>query len=282
MLLLTKGLRVYRTGIVKMLSTNPLSKIVLVLCAFILFGCASKEVDETEGWSINKLYSEAQSAAQASDYEKAIEYFNKLEGRAAGSILAQQAQLEAAYTMYKDDQKPEAIAALDRFMQNHPTSPAYDYALYLKGIINFNDNLGYFGSIAQQDLSERDQQAAKASFQTFNELVTRFPDSKYTGDARQRMVYIVNSLAQSDVHIARFYYSRGAYVAAVNRAQAAISNYQQAPALEEALYILYMSYQKLNLPQLAEDAKQVLEHNFPNSEILAKGLPSKKRWFKLW
>lgn len=272
----------YRAGIIKLFSTRLLSKFLLVLCAFTLFGCASKEVDETQNWPINKLYSEAQAAAQANDYDKAIEYFNKLEGRAAGTILSQQAQLEAAYTMYKDGQKPEAIAALDRFMQLHPASPAYDYALYLKGVINFNDDLGYFGSIAKQDLSERDQQAAKASFQTFNELVTRFPESKYAGDARQRMIYIVNSLAQSDVHIARYYYTRGAYVAAVNRAQTAIKNYQQAPALEEALYILYMSYQQLSLPQQAEDAKQVLEHNFPNSELLAKGFSKKKRWFKLW
>lgn len=272
----------YRTGLVKWMPHCILNKILIAFIAFALSACASKDVDETEGWSESKLYSEAQSAAASRDYDKAIEYFNKLEGRAAGTMLSQQAQLEAAYAMYKNEQKPEAIAALDRFMQNHPTSPALDYALYLKGVVNFNDDLGYFGSISKQDLSERDQQAAKASFQTFSELVTRFPDSKYTSDARQRMVYIVNSLALSDVHIARYYYSRGAYVAAVNRAQTAIQNYQQAPATEEALYILYLSYTELGMPELAADAKRVLEYNFPESEFLTKGLKKKKGLLKLW
>lgn len=272
----------YRIGLVKWMPHRISSGLLIALVAFVLSACASKDIDETEGWSLNKLYSEAQAAAASRDYDKAIDYFNKLEGRAAGTMLAQQAQLEAAHAMYKNEEKPEAIAALDRFMQLHPTSPALDYALYLKGVVNFNDDLGYFGAISKQDLSERDQQAAKASFQTFNELVTRFPDSKYANDARQRMVYIVNALAQSDVHIARYYYSRGAYVAAVNRAQTAIENYQQAPALEEALYILYMSYTKLDMPDLAEDAKRVLEYNFPESEFIAKGFKNKKRWFKLW
>lgn len=272
----------YRTGLVKWMPSRITNGILIALIAIGLSACASKEIDETEGWSLNKLYSEAQAASASRDYDKAIEYYNKLEGRAAGTMLSQQAQLEAAYAMFKNDQKPESIAALERFMQLHPTSPALDYALYLKGAINFNDDLGYFGSISNQDLSERDQQAAKESFQTFNELVTRFPDSKYTSDARQRMVYIVNSLALSDVHIARYYYSRDAYVAAINRAQTAIQNYQQAPALEEALYILYMSYDKLGMPQQAEDAKRILEYNFPETEFLTKGFKNTRRWYQLW
>ena len=112
-----------------------------------------------------------------------------------------------------------ALATLDRFIKLHPASPALDYALYLKGIVNFNDNLGMFSFLTRQDLSERDQKAAKESFESFKELATRFPDSRYTPDARARMTYIVNSLAQYEVHVARYYYSRGAYVAAINRAQ---------------------------------------------------------------
>lgn len=268
---------------ISQLTASHLGRGLLVLFAALLLGaCASKDNDETVGWSPNKLYAEAQSAMTARDFDKAINYFQKLEGRAAGTMLAQQAQLEAAYAMYKNDQKAEAIDALNRFMQLHPGSPATDYAIYLKGIINFNDNLGFFGSISNQDLSERDQQAAKASFQDFNELVTRFPDSRYTPDARQRMVYIVNSLAQSDVHIARYYYSRGAYVAAANRAQEAIENYQRAPALEEALYILYLSYDKLGMAQLRDDAKRVLDTNFPDSGYLRYGFRHNKPWWQLW
>lgn len=255
---------------------------VCVCFALALAACSTTKVDETAGWSPNKLYAEAQSAAQAHDYERAVEYFAKLEGRAAGTLLAQQAQLEGAYARYKNEDKEGAIAALNRFMQLHPNSPAIDYALYLKGIVNFNDDLGYFGSISNQDLSERDQQAAKEAFQTFGELITRFPDSKYAADAKARMVYIVNSLAQSDVNIARYYYTRGAYVAAINRAQEALQNYQQAPALEEALYIIYMSYDKLGMPELSADAKRILDHNYPDSQFPVNGITNNKSWWKLW
>lgn len=256
--------------------------LTLLLFALFLSACSSTEVDETADWSPNKLYSEAQAAVDARDYEKAVLYFNKLEGRAAGTSLAQQAQLEAAYALFKNEQKAEAIAALDRFMQLHPRSAAIDYALYLKGVINFNDDLGYLGRLSSQDLSERDQEAAKAAFQTFNELVTRFPNSKYTPDARARMVYIVNSLAQSEVNIARYYYSRGAYIAAINRAQAAIDNYRQAPALEEALYILYKSYEAIGMNDLSAQAREIMDYNFPESQLHKKGVLKKSSWWTLW
>ena len=168
-------------------------------------------------------------------------------------------------------------------MKLHPASPALDYALYLRGIVNFNDNLGIFGSLTRQDLSERDQNAAKESFESFKELVTRFPDSKYAADSTQRMTYIVNSLAQYEVHVARFYYSRGAYVAAINRAQLAVTQYQQAPALEQALYIMVQSYDALGLTQLRDDARRVLQKNYPKSELLTRGFRSaSKPWWQFW
>ena len=214
---------------------------------------------------------------------KAIELYEKLEGRAAGTPLAQQAQLEKAYAQYKNGEKAQAIATLDRFMKLHPASPAFDYALYLKGIINFNDDLGLFSWISRQDLSERDQKAAKDSFEAFRELVTRFPDSRYAPDARQRMVYIVNALAQYEVHVARYYYQRGAYVAAINRAQAALAEYKDVPALEEALYILMQSYDALGMTQLRDDTRRVLEASYPQSTYLTQGLkPRSNPWWKLW
>lgn len=248
----------------------------------LLAACSTVEVDQTTGWSLNKLYAEAKNAADANDYDKAVEYYNKLEGRAAGTMLAQQAQIEAAYALYKKNDKEAAIAKLDRFMQNHPGSPAIDYALYLKGFIYFSGDIGYFGSYIDTDLSERDQLAAKDAFQVYNELVTRFPNSKYTPDARARMVFILNTIAQSEVNIARYYYQRGAYTAAINRAQEAISNYQQTPALEEALYIIYMSYEKMGMNDLSADAKRVLDLNFPNSKYYTQGLPTGQKWWHLW
>ena len=168
-------------------------------------------------------------------------------------------------------------------MKLHPASPAFDYALYLKGIINFNDDLGLFSWISRQDLSERDQKAAKDSFEAFRELVTRFPDSRYAPDARQRMVYIVNALAQYEVHVARYYYQRGAYVAAINRAQAALAEYKDVPALEEALYILMQSYDALGMTQLRDDTRRVLEASYPQSTYLTQGLkPRSNPWWKLW
>jgi outer membrane protein assembly factor BamD len=256
----------------------------LALATALLAACASgPEKDVTAGWSPNKLYAEAMDERNSGNYERAIQYFEKLEGRAAGTPLAQQAQLEKAYAHYKNGEQAQAIATLERFIRLHPASPALDYALYLKGLVNFNDSLGLFGFISQQDLSERDQKAAKDSFEAFKELVERFPDSRYAPDARQRMVYIVNALAQYEVHVARYYYRRGAYVAAVNRAQTAIKDYQNVPAAEEALYILMKSYEALQLPKQAEDARRVLEKNFPDSVFLRRGLQRDSGpWWKLW
>jgi outer membrane protein assembly factor BamD len=132
-------------------------------------------------------------------------------------------------------------------------------------------------------LSERDQKAAKESFESFRELVTRFPESKYTPDARLRMSYIVNSLAQSEVHVARYYYSRGAYVAAINRAQTAIADYRDVPALEEAVYILYKSYDALGMAELRDDTRRIMEKNYPQSPYLTKGFKGVDNpWYKFW
>lgn len=252
--------------------------------ALTLAACGSSPVvDQTAGWSPNKLYTEATDERNAGNFERSATLLEKLEGRAAGTPLAQQAQLDKAYTHYKASEPAQALATLDRFQRLHPTSPAMDYALYLRGLVNFNDNLGLFGALARQDLSERDQKAAKESFEAFRELVARFPESKYAPDASARMTYIVNSLAQYEVHVARYYFSRGAYVAAVNRAQSALTEYKDAPALEEALFILVRSYDALGMTQLRDDARRVMQASYPNSEYLAQGVKKKDApWWKLW
>lgn len=261
--------------------------VVRVLClatgVMLLGGCSTTPVDKTAGMSPEQIYAEAKDELGSGAYDKAISLLDKLEGRAAGTPLAQQAQLDKAYAHYKNEQPAQAVATLERFIKLHPASPALDYALYLKGIINFNEDLGLFSSIIEQDLAERDQQAAKESFASFKELVARFPASRYTPDAQLRMSYIVNSLAQYEVHVARYYFRRGAYLAAVNRAQLAISDYREAPALEEALFILVKSYDALDMPQLRDDAKRVLELNYPQSEFLSRGFRTASRaWWKFW
>ncbi|RRH90443.1 outer membrane protein assembly factor BamD [Variovorax beijingensis] len=259
------------------------SWIALSAAALLVAGCSSTSVDKTANWSPNRIYAEAKDEAGSGAYDKAVPLYEKLEGRAAGTPLAQQAQLEKAYAQYKSGEKANAVATIDRFLKLHPASPAIDYALYLKGVINFNDDLGMFAFLTRQDLSERDQKAAKESFESFKELATRFPESRYAPDARQRMNYIVNSLAQYEVHVARYYYSRGAYLAAINRAQLALSDYREVPALEEALYIIVRSYDALGMKDLRDDAQRVLTTNYPHSEYLARGFKGKDDpWWKVW
>ena len=261
-----------------------LSSFCLIAALSTLVGCASGPAkDETAAWDAQRLYTEAQEEQAAGDLEKASRYYEKLEGRAAGTPLAEQAMLDAAYMHHKAREPGEALAILNRFELRHPTSPATDYALYLRGLVTFNDNLGFFGLLNQQDLSERDQKAARDSFEAFRALVVRFPQSRYAEDARQRMQYIVNSLARSEINVARHYYERQGYVATINRVQQAITNYPQAPALELGLYLMVRSYDALNMTTLRDDTQRVLLQSYPNTRYLSQGLPDQSRpWWKLW
>lgn len=272
--------------LMKQLSTAMLQRrwIASVSLVVLLSACASNNtVDPTANWSPNRLLAEAIDERDSGNFERAVTLFEKLEGRAAGTPLAQQAQLEKAFAHYRAGEQAQAVATLDRFMRLHPASPAIDYALYLKGLVNFHDNLGLFGFLSRQDLSERDQQSARVAFEAFRELAERFPDSRYAPDARLRMTYIINSLAQSEVHIARYYLSRGAYVAAINRAQNAVTAFDGVPAAEEALFIMMRAYQALDMTDLANDTRRILEQNFPESRFLATGDQRQgNAWWRFW
>ncbi len=268
--------------------TNRSSPRILIAVSAIsiaaaLTACGTTSPDDSSHWTPERLYSEAKEEAASGNYEKAIKLYERLEGRAAGSMLAQQAQIERAYYLWKSGEKAQALSTLERFIKLHPTSPALDYALYLQGLVNFNDDLGLLGNLASQDLSERDQQASRDSYQSFRQLTEQFPQSVYAEDARARMNYIVNSLAAYEVHVARYYLRRGAYVAAANRAQHAVQEFQRSPSTEEALIILAQSYDKLGLVDLRDDTERVLKANFPNSSVntdLSAG--RKTSWWQLW
>jgi len=263
----------------------------LVLAATLaLGGCGllPEVQDETAGWSAQKIYSEAKDNLNDGNYEKAVKLFETLESRYPFGRYAQQAQLEVAYAYYKDSEPISAIAACDRFIKLHPNHPNVDYAYYLKGLANFNDDLGILGNLSflgvreAQDMSERDPRAARDAFLSFKELVTRFPDSKYAEDSTARMKYLVNALAANEVHVARYYLKREAYVAAANRAKEVLKTYPEAPALEEALAIMVVSYDKLGLTDLRDDAQRVLTLNFPNSKY-SKGVNTEgKAWYRFW
>ena len=250
--------------------------------ASLLVACGTTK-DDTAGMATSKLYEEAREEAASGNWERAAKLFEKLEARTAGTPLAQQASIELAYAQYKSGEKAAALATIERYIKLNPSSPGLDYAFYLQGLINFNENLGLLGSLARQDMSERDQQASRDSYQSFRQLVTLFPNSKYAPDAALRMGYIVNSLAQYEVHVARYYYTRGAFVAAANRAKNTLEEFSNAPATEEALYIMVKSYDQLALPQLRDDAERVLVQNFPDSRFIRNGFvgPSKP-WWQVW
>lgn len=260
------------------------ASIALLAAALQLGGCGTTPADEFAGQSAEKLYASAQEDMASGGYDRAIKQLERVEGLAAGTLLAQQAQLDLAYLYWKTNEKAQALTTVERFIKLNPSSPGLDYALYLRGLINFNEDLGLFSQWAGQDLSERDQRASRDAYQAFRQLVDQFPQSKYAADAGQRMDYIVQSLARYEVHVARYYLRRGAYLAAANRAQSAVTEFQESPAVEEALYILTQSYDKLDLPQLRDDAERVLRQNFPNSRYLTEGLAAgeKKPWWKLF
>lgn len=241
-----------------------------------------QKTDETAAWPNAKLYTEAQDALNGSDWGKCAKYFEALEGRDPFGHFAQQAQINVAYCNWKDSETAAADQAVDRFIQLHPDHPDIPYAYYLKGMIHFNDDLGLFGRFSGQDMSERDPKSLRESYDAFKVVVDKYPNSKYAPDAAQRMRYIVNALASHEVHAADYYYRRGAYVAAINRAQLAIKEYKNAPAIEDALHIMMLSYQKLNEPQLADDTKRVLAGTFPDSPyITGHARPGKeKSWWQ--
>lgn len=257
---------------------------MLLAATLILGGCGllPEVKDETAGWSAQKLYSEAKDNLNDGNYERAVKLFETLESRYPFGRYAQQAQLEVAYAYYKDNEPISAIAACDRFIKLHPNHPNVDYAYYLKGLANFNDDLGVLGNLIEQDMSERDPQAARDAFLSFKELVTRFPDSKYAADSRARMTYLVNALASNEVHVAKYYMKRKAWVASANRAREVVKNYPDAPALEEALAIMVVSYDKMGLTGLRDDTLRVMALNFPNSKY-AKGVNLEDRpWYSFW
>lgn len=236
---------------------------LLLFFIMMLGGCSllPEEDDETKGWSAQKFYTEASSAMREGNYKTAIKYYELLEARYPFGKFALQSQLDLAYAYYRDGEPESALAAADRFMRLNPSHPAVAYALYLKGIVNFNRRLGFLTRFIPTDTSQRDPGAAMDSFQDFSELVRRFPESEYAEDAQKRMIYLRNNLAKHELHVARYYMDRKAYLAAANRAAAVVEKYQRTPSAREALQIMIEAYEKLGKDKLADAARRVLALN---------------------
>ncbi len=256
---------------------------VCAVVALIVGACSSgpQTKDASGQTAAEKVYREAQDELASGAYERAIKAFERVEGLAAGTQLAQQAHPELAYAQWKGGEKASALAAVERFIKLNPSSPGQDYAFYLRGLIHFNDDLGLLGNVLGQRMSERDQRASRDAWQAFKQLVDQYPSSPYAADARLRMNYLVNAMAESEIQVAKYYMRRGAYLAAANRAQQAVAEYPDAPAAEEALALMARAYGLLQLPELRNAAQRVLKLNYPNSSLLA-AQDAERPWWRLW
>jgi outer membrane protein assembly factor BamD len=265
---------------------RPAAKLLLAACAMaMLSGCGmfsgfsnwfGSKTDPKRDWTVEKFYEAAREEMDAGNYGSAVKLYEQLEAKFPFGRYAQQAQIEVAYAHYKEGDVAQAQSAVDRFVKLHPNHPNMDYVLYLKALSNFRVDLGPFSFLARQDLAERDQKAARESFDTFKELVQRFPESRYAEDSRLRMTYLVDALGRNETKIADYYFRRGAYVAALNRAQQSITRFPNASSRLEALEIMRDSYKALKMDDLANDTQAVISKNYKAGET------AKPKWWKIW
>ena len=260
---------------------------VVVVAA--LSGCAanqskiSKDAQITQNWTADQLYSEARNELNGGNYTRATKLYELLRARQPEGRYIEQSLLDTAYAQYKNEEPEKALIALARFKQNYPASRDMDYALYLKGLVLFAEEQSFLRKLASQDWADRDPASNRKAYYAFEELVKKYPTSKYAADATKRMAKLVDALGGHEIAIARYYAKRGAYVAANNRAQRVIENFQNTRFVEESLAIMIFTYKKMNKPQLAEDVRQVLQHNFPNSPYLQKGwVADDMPWWRYW
>ena len=254
----------------------------LLAASSILAGCGwfgdmFTRTNDPAKMTADQLYRQARESLNAGSYADAIKLYESLESRFPYGVQAQQAILDSAYAQYKLGERAQSIAAADRYLKLYPQGDGADYALYIKGLANFIEDLGLLSFIATQDLAERDQKAARESYATFKQLTEKYPSSRYHSDSLQRMRYLVNALSMNEVHIARYYFNRGAYQAAIARAQTSITNFPNTPGNEEALRIIVRSHRALGNTQLAADAERVFRATYQ-----APLEPAKTPWWKIW
>jgi outer membrane protein assembly factor BamD len=252
-----------------------MKKINFIVSLFLIFGLSSCGIfkdpkDYASDWNAQRLFKEAKAAQDVGDYKSAIKYYDMLQARYPFETYAQQAQLNTIYSYYKYGEPESAIISANHFIKLYPRHQKIDYVYYLKGLINFQLNQGSLERFLPLDRSQRDQRAAVRAFDAFAELIKRFPNSKYNPDAKQRMIYLRNILAQYELHVAKFYMTRQAYVAAINRAKTIVESYQGTPTVAEALAVLAKAYKILGLNKLSNDAIQVLQLNYPNHKGIAE------------
>ena len=264
--------------------TRSVTALAALLLALALGGCGlfQDKADQRKDWTAAEFYKAAKEQFDAHNWAEAIKLYEQLESKFPFGRFAQQAQLEVAYSYYKQGETAQALSAVDKFIKTHPNHANIDYAMYLKALINFREDLGPLSRITRQDLADRDPKAARESFESFKELVKRFPESRYTADARDRMAYLIEALARHEINVARYYLQRKAYLAAANRAQDALARFPTSPIQREALEIMIESYDRMGMGDLRDDARKVLLKNYPADRMAQQGQNRTKPWWKLW
>ncbi|AIL32224.1 outer membrane protein assembly factor BamD [Basilea psittacipulmonis] len=261
--------------------TKNFSKLLLIMgCGLVLAACST--TDKTQALlnvPAEQLYQDAQEALRNKEWGTARTNLKAIQNFYPYSNYAQQALIDQAYINWKDDEVKQALVDIDNFLTLYPSNPNADYMLYLKGLITFTSAGNFLTSWVGQDPSERDPKGLRESYIAFNTLVTQFPNSKYAPDSHTRMKWLVQTLADHDAGVAEYYYKKNDYVAAINRAQDVLKNYSGVRASEKALYILILSYRKLGLKEMEENAQAVFNQNFPNSVFPQQGLDKQRSFW---
>jgi outer membrane protein assembly factor BamD len=262
---------------------GPMRGSVVALCIVLLAvsGCRAHRERDEKKVTPDILYKKAHKSLESSDYNTAIKSYEQLTARFPFTDEARQARLDLIYAYYRAGEKESATDAAETFIRENPTHPRVDYAWYVKGLVDFERSPNAIERLFRADLTQRPPSTARKAFAAFKTVVEQYPKSEYAHDSLQRMIYLRNRLASYEVHVARYYFKRGAYVAAAQRAKGAIEQYDGAPAIREALEIMINSYDRLNLQPLAADARQVYAANY-SAEVRTSVAQVKKSWWRIW
>ena len=243
----------------------PRLLLLAVSFAFLAACAGNDEQQETEIQNLTDAYEKAQDSIARNNYTRGIQIFEAIQARYPFSDLSRQIQLELMYAFYKSGQSERAIEASETFIRENPIHPRVDYALYIQALAYFEGDPGMLERWFRRDMTKRPPVGVQESYATLRRLVERYPASPYSPDARQRMVYLRDRLAQYENHVADYYMRRGAYVAAANRAKRSLEEYNGSPSNERSLELMIAAYEKLGMDELADDARRVLELNFQKS-----------------
>ena len=251
--------------------------LLVALALTLTLGACRKDRDDLAERSAEELYTKGKESLDNGSWQTCVAAYKALQTRYPFGRYTEQSMLDISYCFFRSGDREQALSTLDRFIRTYPAHPSVDYAYYLKGLVNYEENLGFLERMMPNRIRDRDQSAAQDAFVDFSELIRRFPDSRYVPDARQRMVFLRNNLAAYELIVAEYYLRRNANIAAANRARYALEVYPNTPQTPEALVVLHKAYSELGLTELADGSMAVLQLNFPE-HYYAQGQKAPRNW----